>query len=76
MKNTIHSQQKYLGLKDWLLKGSSRRGSFSAVAQEQRTVLILAVRPASRRMPSKVRVFIEHLEKTFALCSQFNPRPS
>jgi hypothetical protein len=21
----------------------------------------------------KVRVFIEHLEKTFALCSQFNP---
>jgi DNA-binding transcriptional LysR family regulator len=28
------------------------------------------------RMSTKVRIFIEHLEKTFALCSQFNPRPS
>src|SRR6202043_1825807 len=39
----------------------------------ERTVLILAVRPASRRLSTKVRIFIEHLEKTFALCSQFNP---
>jgi LysR family transcriptional regulator for bpeEF and oprC len=39
-------------------------------------VPILAVRPASRRLSTKVRIFIEHLEKTFALCSQFNPRPS
>jgi hypothetical protein len=31
---------------------------------------------ASRRLSTKVRIFIEHLEKTFALCSQFNPRPS
>jgi hypothetical protein len=30
-------------------------------------VPILAVRPASRRLSTKVRVFIEHLEKTFAL---------
>src|ERR1700675_1684521 len=42
----------------------------------ERTVPILAVRPASRRLSTKVRIFIEHLEKTFALCSQFNPRPS
>jgi hypothetical protein len=27
-------------------------------------------------MPAKVRVFIEHLEKTFSPCSQFSPRPS
>jgi hypothetical protein len=39
-------------------------------------VPILAVRPASRRMSAKVRIFIEHLEKTFASCFQFNPRPS
>jgi DNA-binding transcriptional LysR family regulator len=42
----------------------------------ERTVPILAVRPASRRLSTKVLIFIEHLEKTFALCSQFNPRPS
>ena len=42
----------------------------------ERTVPILALRPASRRLSTKVRIFIEHLEKTFALCSQFNPRPS
>ena len=30
----------------------------------ERTVPILAVRPASRRMSTKVRIFIEHLEKT------------
>src|ERR1700727_2041451 len=39
----------------------------------ERTVPILAVRPASRRLSTKVRIFIEHLEKTFALCSQFHP---
>ena len=37
-------------------------------------VVVLAVRPASRRMPAKVRIFVDHLEKTFALCVQFNPR--
>jgi hypothetical protein len=42
----------------------------------ERTAPILAVRPASRRLSTKVRIFIEHLEKTFAHCSQFNPRPS
>jgi LysR family transcriptional regulator for bpeEF and oprC len=39
----------------------------------ERIAPILAVRPASRRLSAKVRVFVEHLEKTFALCSQFNP---
>jgi hypothetical protein len=39
----------------------------------ERIVPILAVRSASRRLSTKVRIFIEHLEKTFALCSQFNP---
>ena len=37
------------------------------------TGAILAVRPASRRLSNKLRIFIEHLDKTFALCSQFNP---
>jgi hypothetical protein len=27
-------------------------------------------------MSAKVRIFVEYLEKTFALCFQFNPRPS
>jgi hypothetical protein len=40
----------------------------------ERIVPILSVRPASRRLSAKVGVFIEHLEKTFALCSQFNPQ--
>jgi hypothetical protein len=40
----------------------------------ERMVPILALRPANRRMSTKVRVFIEHLERIFALCSQFNPR--
>jgi LysR family transcriptional regulator for bpeEF and oprC len=34
---------------------------------------ILALRPASRGLSAKVRIFIEHPEKTFAHCSQFNP---
>ena len=34
------------------------------LTQFERTVPILAVRPASRRLSPKVRVFIEHLEKT------------
>ena len=42
----------------------------------ERTVPILAVRPASRRMSSKVPIFIEHTEKAFALCSQFNRDPA
>jgi LysR family transcriptional regulator for bpeEF and oprC len=61
----------------WLFAAELREGTvLRLLTSFERTVPILAVRPASRRMPAKVRVFVEHLEKTFALCSQFNPRPS
>jgi DNA-binding transcriptional LysR family regulator len=61
----------------WLFAAELREGTvLRLLTPFERTVPILAVRPASRRMSTKVRVFIEHLEKTFALCSQFNPRPS
>ena len=61
----------------WLFAAELREGTvLRLLTQFERTVPILAVRPASRRLSTKVRIFIEHLEKTFALCSQFNPRPS
>ena len=61
----------------WLFAAELREGTVVRLLTPfERTVPILAVRPASRRMPAKVRIFIEHLEKTFALCSQFNPRSS
>jgi DNA-binding transcriptional LysR family regulator len=61
----------------WLFAAELREGTvIRLLTPFERTVPILAVRPASRRMSTKIRVFIEHLEKTFALCSQFNPRPS
>jgi len=61
----------------WLFYAELREGTvIRLLTAFERTVPILAVRPASRRMSTKVRIFIEHLEKTFALCSQFNPRPS
>jgi LysR family transcriptional regulator for bpeEF and oprC len=61
----------------WLFAAELREGTVvRLLAPFERPVPILAVRPASRRMSTKVRIFIEHLEKTFALCSQFNPRPS
>jgi DNA-binding transcriptional LysR family regulator len=61
----------------WLFAAELREGTvLRLLTPFERTVPILAVRPASRRLSTKVRVFIEHLEKTFALCSQFNPRPS
>ena len=60
----------------WLFAAELREGTvIRLLTPFERTVPILAVRPASRRLSTKVRVFIEHLEKTFALCSQFNPRP-
>jgi DNA-binding transcriptional LysR family regulator len=59
----------------WLFAAELREGTVvRLLTRFERTVPILAVRPASRRMPAKVRIFIEHLEKTFALCFQFNPR--
>src|SRR3979411_1765142 len=61
----------------WLFAAELREGTvLRLLTPFERTVPILAVRPASRRMSAKVRIFIEHLEKTFALCSQFNPQPS
>jgi DNA-binding transcriptional LysR family regulator len=61
----------------WLFAAELREGTVVRLLPAfERTVPILAVRPASRRLSTKVRIFIEHLEKTFALCSQFNPRPS
>src|SRR5580698_7676201 len=61
----------------WLFAAELREGTvLRLLTPFERTVPIVAVRPASRRISAKVRIFIEHLEKTFALCSQFNPRPS
>src|SRR6201984_1061959 len=61
----------------WLFAAELREGTvIRLLTQFERTVPILVVRPASRRMPTKVRIFVEHLEKTFALCSQFNPHDS
>jgi DNA-binding transcriptional LysR family regulator len=58
----------------WLFAAELREGTvIRLLTSFDRIVPILAVRPASRRLPAKVRIFIEHLEKTFALCSQFNP---
>jgi LysR family transcriptional regulator for bpeEF and oprC len=60
----------------WLFAAELREGTVVRLLNAfERTEPILAVRPASRRLSTKVRVFIEHLERTFALCSQFNPRP-
>jgi LysR family transcriptional regulator for bpeEF and oprC len=61
----------------WLFAAELREGTvLRLLTPLERVVPILAVRPARRRISAKVRVFIEHLEKTFALCSQFNPRPT
>ena len=61
----------------WLFAAELREGTvLRLLTPFERMAPILAVRPASRRMSTKVRIFIEHLEKTFALCSQFNPPPS
>jgi DNA-binding transcriptional LysR family regulator len=68
---------EHLGLAQtpaWLFAADLREGTVvRLLTPYERTVPILAVRPTSRRLSAKVRVFIEHLEKTFALCSQFNP---
>jgi LysR family transcriptional regulator for bpeEF and oprC len=61
----------------WLFYAELREGTVVRLLTPfERTMPILAVRPASRRLSTKVRVFIEYLERTFALCSQFNPRAS
>jgi DNA-binding transcriptional LysR family regulator len=61
----------------WLFAAELREGTVLRVLTPfERTVPIMAVRPASHRISAKVRIFIDHLEKTFALCSRFNPRPT
>jgi DNA-binding transcriptional LysR family regulator len=61
----------------WLFAAELREGTVVRLLTPfERTVPVLAVRPASRRMSTKVRIFVEHLEKTFATCFQFNPRSS
>ena len=55
----------------WLFAAGLREGTVVRLLTPfERSVPILAVRPASRRMSAKVRIFIERLEKTFALCLQ------
>jgi DNA-binding transcriptional LysR family regulator len=61
----------------WLFAAELREGTVVRLLTPfERTVPILAVRPAGRRISAKVRVFIQHLEETFAPCLQFNPRAS
>lgn len=61
----------------WLFAAELREGTvLRLLTPLERTVPISAIRPASRRTPARVRVLMEHLEETFALCTQFNPRPA
>ena len=61
----------------WLFATELREGLvIRLLTPLERTVPILAVRPASRRLSAKVRIFTEHMEKSFAPCTQFNPRGS
>jgi DNA-binding transcriptional LysR family regulator len=47
----------------WLFAAELREGTvIRLLTPLERTVPILAVRPASRRLSTKVRTFIEHLE--------------
>ena len=60
----------------WLFAAELREGTvLRLLTAYEKTVPISAVRPASRRASARVRVLIDHLEQTFALCTQFNPRP-
>ena len=61
----------------WLFAAELREGTvLRLLVPHERVVPLYAVRPASRRVPARVRVLLEHLEQTFALCTQFNPRPA
>ena len=60
----------------WLFAAELREGTvLRLLTAHERSVPISAVRPASRRTPARVRALMEHLEKSFALCTQFNPGP-
>jgi LysR family transcriptional regulator for bpeEF and oprC len=60
----------------WLFAAELREGTvLRLLTPYERSVPIFAVRPASRRAPARVRVLMDHLEKSFAPCTQFNPHP-
>jgi DNA-binding transcriptional LysR family regulator len=60
----------------WLFAAELREGTvLRLLTTHERTVAISAVRPASRRVTTRVRALMEHLETSFAACTQFNPRP-
>jgi LysR family transcriptional regulator for bpeEF and oprC len=60
----------------WLFAAELREGTvLRLLTSHERTVALSSVRPASRRVPARVRVLMEHLEASFAVCTQFNPRP-
>jgi LysR family transcriptional regulator for bpeEF and oprC len=60
----------------WLFAAELREGTvLRLMTAYERTVPISAVRPASRRASARVRLLMEYLEESFALCTQFNPRP-
>ena len=61
----------------WLFAAELREGAVLRLLQSyERAVPISAVRPAGRRTPARVRVLMDYLETTFALCTQFNPIPA
>src|ERR1700722_16743941 len=61
----------------WLFAAELREGTvLRLLTAYERTVAISAVRPAIRGASARVRVLMEHLEATFAVCTQFNPRPA
>jgi DNA-binding transcriptional LysR family regulator len=77
MRMGVHEHLGIAQAPVWLFAAELREGTvIRLLTAFERTMPILAVRPGSRRLSTKARIFIEHLEKPFALCSQFNPRPS
>ena len=61
----------------WLFAAELREGTvLRLLTSYERTVPISAIRPGNRRAPARVRVLMDHLEETFALCTQFNPHPA
>ncbi len=61
----------------WLFAAELREGTvLRLLTPQERSVPISAVRPATRRAPARVRVLVQHLEESFAACTQFNPRPA
>jgi DNA-binding transcriptional LysR family regulator len=61
----------------WLFAAELREGTvLRLLTSYERSVSISAVRPASRRASTRVRVLMEHFEASFEVCTQFNPRPA